>query len=50
MKKTKQQAYDAGRDCAKNGANTTNCHFTLFATHELTKEWQRGYDEGKVEG
>ena len=44
---TKEQAFDAGRDCAKNSANTTNCHFTLFATKELTKEWQRGYDEDK---
>jgi len=48
-KATKKQAYDSGRDCAKNGANTTNCHFTLFANPELTREWQKGYDEAKAE-
>jgi hypothetical protein len=39
---TEQMAYDAGVDCAKNGANTTNCHFTIFATPELTAAWERG--------
>ena len=47
QKKTKKQAFDAGRDCAKNGANTTNCHFTLFASKELMKAWQKGYDKEK---
>ena len=50
MKATKEQAFKAGRDCAEKGANTTNCHFTLFANSELTKEWQRGYDEAKAGG
>ena len=48
-KVTKRQARKAGRDCARNGANTTNCHFSLFANHELMMEWQKGFDEGKAE-
>lgn len=34
--------YDAGYDCEKNGANETNCHFSLFGTRESTQEWERG--------
>ena len=34
--------YDKGIDCAKNGANEDNCHFGLFASPEMTKEWERG--------
>ena len=48
-KATKKQAFNGGYDCAKNGADTTNCHFTLFESHELTAEWQKGHDEGKAE-
>ena len=39
---TLQYAEDMGYDCGKNGANTTNCHFGLFATRELTGAWERG--------
>lgn len=35
-------AYDLGRDCALHGANTVNCHFTIFASREQTTEWERG--------
>jgi len=35
-------AYEAGRDCALNGANTENCNFKWFATPESTAEWERG--------
>jgi len=41
-KPTISDAERAGYDCGKNGANTTNCHFRLFATPELTKSWERG--------
>lgn len=41
------EAYRAGRDCALNGANTTNCHFKYFASRELTSEWERGKAEAE---
>jgi hypothetical protein len=34
--------YEAGYDCGKNGANETNCHFSIFGSRENTKEWERG--------
>ena len=46
---TKEQAYNGGYDCIKNGANTENCHYTLFATKELLKEWERGRDKALTE-
>ena len=49
-KATIKMAYNAGYACGKNGANTTNCHFSLFATPEHTRAWEKGkrdYDEGK---
>jgi len=39
---TISDAEKAGYDCGKNGANTTNCDFRLFARPELTKAWERG--------
>jgi hypothetical protein len=41
------EAYEAGKDCAVNGANTTNCHFTHFATPALTKAWEQGKANGE---
>lgn len=35
-------SYEAGRDCALNGANTNNCNFRYFATPESLAEWERG--------
>lgn len=35
-------AYEHGYDCGINGANQTNCNFTIFSTPEKTKEWERG--------
>jgi len=35
-------AYQMGMDCAKNGANETNCHFRLFSSPEMTKAWEQG--------
>lgn len=39
-------AYAAGLDCARNGANTTNCHFSYFARPELTRAWEKGKKDG----
>lgn len=40
--RSEKDAYQAGIDCAKNGATTANCHFSLFVTPELMKAWERG--------
>ena len=40
-----QLAYEMGVDYVRNGADTKNCHFSLFATHGMTKEWERGRDD-----
>jgi len=45
----KSESYKQGFDCAVNGANTTNCHFTLFSTAENTREWERGKSDGEKE-
>jgi len=46
---TKQEAYDFGYDCGKNGSNTTNCHYSIFATKELMKAWERGKAKATLE-
>jgi len=38
----KEQAFEMGKDCAINGANTTNCHFSIFSKPEFTKAWEDG--------
>ncbi len=43
-----EHCYKMGYDCGKNGSNTTNCHFALFASPEKTKAWERG--KKKAEG
>jgi hypothetical protein len=47
--RTESDAYAAGRDAARNGANTENCHFSNFATRELTQAWERGKADGSKE-
>lgn len=42
-------AYEAGKDCALNGADTDNCNFKWFATPELLAEWEKGKAEGTEE-
>lgn len=44
-KRSKDYAYKMGKDCAKNGANTTNCHFSIFSSRENTEAWERGKNE-----
>jgi hypothetical protein len=46
---TAEYAERMGRDAAINGPNTTNCHFRIFTTRELTEAWERGYRSAKKE-
>ena len=46
-KRSEEYAYKMGKDCAKNGANTTNCHFSIFSSKENTKAWEKGKKDGK---
>jgi hypothetical protein len=39
---TEEYAERMGYDCGWNGADTTNCRFSIFATPELTAAWERG--------
>lgn len=39
------RAYEAGQDYAVNGANTENCHFSLFGSTEAAAAWARGRDD-----
>lgn len=38
--------YEAGRDCARHGANMRNCHFVWFGSKHSTSEWERGKRDG----
>ena len=40
-------AYNAGFDCAKNGASTENCHFCCFSRPSMTTAWERGKHDGE---
>lgn len=39
-------AYNFGLDAGYNGANTKNCHFTIFSKPEFTREWEKGNKVG----
>lgn len=43
----KKYAHKMGYDCGINGANTTNCHFTIFSRKEFTKSWEEGKKKAK---
>jgi len=43
------EPYDAGKDCAMNGPDTANCHFSLFSTPERMAEWEAGKRAGDQE-
>jgi hypothetical protein len=43
---TKEHTERMGFDSEFNGANTTNCHFSLFGSPELTKAWELGNKRG----
>lgn len=38
-----------GFDCAENGANERNCHFTIFGTTDGTKAWETGKRKAEME-
>ncbi len=42
---TEEKAKSFGKDYAINGANETNCHFSIFSTPEFTRAWEKGRDE-----
>ena len=44
------KAYNMGFDCGLNGANTTNCHFSIFQNQTNTKEWERGKKNAEKRG
>jgi len=46
--KTMDECYKQGYNCGLNGATTTNCHFSLFATPDKTARWEVGKRDGKV--
>lgn len=41
-----QECYDRGYNAGYFGANTQNCHFSIFSTPERTGAWKRGNDDG----
>lgn len=41
-KVSQEEAYSYGFDCEVNGANQTNCHFSIFSSKENTKAWEQG--------
>ena len=36
------EAYRRGWECGEHGPDMFNCHFSIFATKENTKAWERG--------
>lgn len=40
--KTFKNAYEAGYDAGKNGADNFNSHYKWFRTKESMQEWERG--------
>jgi hypothetical protein len=42
-----QEAYELGKDCALNGANTTNCNFWIFTKPEFKDAWEKGQRDAK---
>jgi len=45
--RSEEQAERAGYLARKDGPNQINCHFSFFATPELSKAWERGNVRGK---
>ena len=48
MKEETKKAYEAGKDCALNGANQENCDFRIFSSPEKTKAWENGKNGIKI--
>lgn len=49
INKMLDKAYEAGKDCAANGSDTVNCHFSFFSSAENTEAWENGYNDKKKE-
>ena len=45
----KKYAYKMGYDCEINGANTKNCHFTIFSKKEFTEAWENGKKQARLD-
>lgn len=42
-------AYEAGFDAGRNGADTNNSHYSWFANIDLMNSWSRGNKDGILE-
>jgi hypothetical protein len=40
--------FEQGYDCEMNGANETNCHFSLFRSPAHMMAWQRGKEVARL--
>lgn len=47
-KRNLDYAYKMGHDCGLNGADETNCHFSIFSSPENTKEWEKGKEDSQL--
>jgi len=45
-KRSKDYAYKKGFDSSVNGANTKNCHGSIFSSPENTRAWEEGVKDG----
>lgn len=45
---SRKEAYKRGYDCGINGANETNCLFSIFSSKENTKAWEQGRDAALI--
>ena len=46
-KHNKSHAYKMGCSSVVDGANHTNCHFSIFSSPENATEWERGARDAK---
>lgn len=47
--RSEDYAYKMGYDCEMNGANLTNCHFTIFSSKANMRAWENGREQSKRE-
>ena len=45
-KRSNDYAYKMGVDCALNGANAENCHFSIFSSKKNSTSWEIGKKHG----
>ena len=46
-KRSKGYAFKMGVDCAMNGADTKNCHFSIFSSRTNARAWEDGKRHGE---